>query len=212
MNGEKSRAVIMAGADISDYSFFTPLSGDYVICADRGYLHAKTLGISPDILLGDFDSLDIPLPENTEKIIFPAEKDETDLQIAISHAMSQGFEEVYVIGATGGRTDHFLGNIALLHWAKKRGCRVILEDADTHIQLLSGALTLQRRTDFYLSLIPFAGDAVVSVSGVKYPLAHAVLPLGDTLGISNEITADEASITVHHGEVLVLQCRTDKHL
>lgn len=212
MTGKEGRAVIMAGADISDISFFTPLSGDYVICADRGYLHARRLGITPHVLLGDFDSLDAPFPENTKTITYPAEKDETDLQIAIGHAMAEGFSEVYVIGATGGRTDHFFGNTALLHWAGKRGCRVILEDADTRIQLLQGTLTLPRRENFYLSLLPFAGDAAVSVSGVKYPLDRAVLPLGDTLGISNEITADKAVITVHRGEVLVLECRADKEL
>ncbi|MBE7025636.1 MAG: thiamine diphosphokinase [Ruminococcaceae bacterium] len=212
MTEKKNRAVIMAGADISDYSFYTPLSGDYVICADRGYIHAMRLGITPDVILGDFDSLETALPSDGEIYTYPAEKDETDLQLAVSHALKHGYRRVLVIGATGGRADHFLANVYLMHWAKERGCEMVIEDSDTRIYLLEDSLSLPRRKNVYLSLLPFSGDAVVSLSGVKYPLDETTITLGSTLGISNEIIADEATVRIHRGRVLLLECRADKEL
>ncbi len=212
MQEKDRRAVIMAGADITDYSFYTPLSGDYVICADRGYLHARKLGVTPAVLLGDFDSLGEPVPENVKVLQFPAEKDETDLQIAIRHAVDAGFKKIYGIGTQGGRTDHFLANIGLLQRARLWGCEMILEDCDSRIRLLHGSLTLPRRKNFYLSVIPFPGDAVVSLSGVKYPLSAATLTVGDTLGISNEIISETATVCVHTGAALILECRADREL
>ncbi len=212
MHSGERRAVIMAGADISDYSFYKPLGTDFVICADRGYLHALALGVTPHILIGDFDSLGIPLPEGIKRMTFPAEKDETDLQLAIDYALSSGYRDIYVIGAFGGRTDHFLGNIGLMKWAKDRGANLTLEDSDTYMFLLNGDITLPKKENHYLSLIPFFEDAVVSLSGTKYPAENAQLRVGDTLGLSNEIKEETARITVHCGSVLVMQCRADKTL
>lgn len=212
MQEKDRRAVIMAGADITDYSFYTPLSGDYVICADRGYLHAQKLGVTPAVLLGDFDSIESPLPKHAEILRYPAEKDETDMQLAIRYAAEAGFKKLYGIGASGGRTDHFLANIGLLHKARLLGCEMVLEDVDTRLRLLNGTLTLPRRDNFYLSVIPFPGDAVVSLAGVKYPLSEATLTVGDTLGISNEIISDTATIYVHKGSALILECRADRKL
>ena len=209
---EKKRAVIFAGAPLSDHSFFTAYEGDYYICADRGYLMAKALGIRPDILLGDFDSLGEPIPSGIPYMQFPAEKDETDLQLAIDHAISRGFAEVYVLGAFGGRVDHFLGNIALMRWALSRGAVVIMENADTFMRLVEGEAVFPKRENRYFSVIPFFGDAVVSISGTKYTAERAKIALGDTLGISNEITEAAAKITVHEGCALVLQCKADAKL
>ncbi len=207
---KKCRAVIMAGADIDDYSFYKGCADDYVICADKGYIHAQNLNVVPDILLGDFDSLEIALPSNIQTVTYPAEKDETDLQIAINHALSKGFSDIYVIGAFGGRTDHFLGNVGLLHWTRERGGNLILEDKDTKMFLLSDSIMLPRKDNFYLSVIPFFADAVVSMSGVKYPVKNVCFKVGDTLGLSNEFSAETAEITVHRGSVIVLECKMDK--
>ena len=148
----------MAGAGISDYSFYTPMEGDFVICADSGFLHAKRLGIQPAVVLGDLDSLDTAVPENIEKVIFPREKDETDLQLAVDFALSKGYHRLYVIGAFGGRVDHFLGNIGLMKWAGERGGSMIMEEEGTRMQLITGpdgSLSIKKRENFYLSVIPF---------------------------------------------------------
>ncbi len=209
---EKKRAVIFAGAPGGDYSFFAPSEGDYVICADRGYTYARKLGIVPDFLLGDFDSIEEPLPEGIPRETFPAEKDETDLQLAISHALSKGYREMYVLGAIGGRVDHFLGNIGLIKWAKDRGGILSMEDADTYICPVFSEAVFKKHPNRYFSVLPFYGDAVVSVSGTKYTATRAKIAAGDTLGISNEITEDAAHVRVHEGSALVLLCKADKVL
>lgn len=206
---KEGRCVIMAGGPISDYSFYKPQKADFVICADSGYRHADHMQITPHVLLGDFDSIK-EIPEEIERITYPAEKDETDLQIAISHALRMGYREIYIIGAFGGRCDHFLGNIGLLYWAKQKGASVLMEDAATSVRLVSDSLTLPAKKNCYLSLIPFFGDANVSVSGVKYSLQNHKMQMGDTLGISNEFTDSIAEINVHRGLILVLECRMDR--
>ncbi len=201
-----NRAVIMAGAEIEDYSFYKAEEGDYVICADRGYRHALHLGIKPDILLGDFDSLGMELPSDIRTITFPAEKNETDLQIAIEHAIKIGYKKIYIIGAFGGRIDHFLGNISLLRYAHEKGATAVMADINTEIHLLYDSLTIPN-THTYLSVIPLFEDAVVSMDGVKYPLTRKCLVRGDTLGISNEITAKEAHVHVLAGSAFILLCQ-----
>ena len=191
---KKGRAVIFAAAPGGEYSFFTPLEGDYIICADRGYTYARKLGIVPDYLLGDFDSIEEPLPEGIPIETFPAEKDEKDLQLAISHALSKGYREIYVLGAIGGRVDHFLGNIGLIRWTKDRGGILSMEDADTYICPVFGEAVFQKRPNRYFSVLPFYGDAVISVTGTKYTATRAKIAAGDTLGISNEITEDAAKV------------------
>lgn len=209
---KKGRAVIFAAAPGEEYSFFTPSEGDYIICADRGYTYARKLGIVPAFLLGDFDSIEEPLPEGIPREIFPAEKDETDLQLAIRHALSKGFREMYVLGAIGGRVDHFLGNIGLIKWAKDRGGVLSMEDADTYICPVFDEAVFEKRPNRYFSVLPFYGDAVVSVSGTKYTATRAKIAAGDTLGISNEIIENTAKVRVHEGCVLALLCKADKML
>lgn len=208
----KKRAVIMAGADIIDYSFYKPLGADFIICADRGYRHCVALGLVPDVLLGDFDSLDIPLPDGIERHTYPSEKDETDLQLAIDYAINKGFKEIYCIGVFGGRCDHFLGNIGLMKWARDRGASLTFEDSDTYMFLLSGEVTLSKRENHYLSLIPFFEDATVTLKGTKYPAENVTFRVGDTLGLSNEIMEDAAQISIQKGSALVMLCKADRKL
>ena len=208
----KKRAVIMAGADIKDYSFYKPLGTDFIICADRGYRHCKALGLVPHVLLGDFDSLDIPIPDGIEKYTFPAEKDETDLQLAIDYAISKGYDEIYAIGVFGGRCDHFLGNISLMKWASDRGASLTFEDTDTYMFLLKGDKVVPKRENHYLSVIPFFEDATISLTGTKYPAENVTFHAGDTLGISNEIVEETARINIEKGSALVMLCKADKIL
>lgn len=206
MTPEKGgRAVIVAAGPMESYSFFKAEEADFVIGADGGYRHAAKLGLTPDILIGDFDSLQGERPQHLEVLQFPAEKDETDLQLAMTVAIEKGYKEIWILGAMGGRVDHFLGNIGLLTWAAERGVRAVLESADTRVQLVSEAARILKRENFYLSLLPVSGDATISVQGVKYPTENKKFRMGDTLGISNEIVADAAELVVHEGRILVVE-------
>ncbi len=210
MREVKRRAVIMCGADISDYSFYEALEGDYVICADRGYLHALNLGIIPSVCIGDFDSLELDLPDTLPKLQYPSEKDETDFQLALNHALSKGYKDLYAIGVFGGRMDHFLGNLSLMKWTRDRGGHLTLVDADTRIQFITSEnspVFIPRKEGTYLSILPMYEDAVISMSGVKYAVCEKVFSVGDTLGISNEITEEKAHFFVHKGSAFLLECK-----
>lgn len=212
MAKKEPRAVLMAGAAVKDYDFFTPMPDDFVICADGGYRHALRLGIVPKVLVGDFDSLEAPRPSGAEILQFPPEKNETDLQLAMQCAIDRGYRHIYVLGAFGGRVDHFLGNISLMKWATDRGATVVMEDANTRLYMTKSKLFVPKSENRYLSILPFSGDAQVSLKGVKYPAEKTWFLSGETLGISNEITADAAEIIVHAGMVLVMDCRADRVL
>ncbi len=205
-----ARAVILAAGPMESYAFFKAEPTDFVICADGGYRHAERLGLTPHILLGDFDSFSGKRPEHLKVLQFPAEKDETDLQLAMTVAIEKGYKCLWILGAMGGRVDHFLGNIGLLSWAAARDVYAVLESADTRVQLVEKTARILKRESFYLSLLPVSGDAIVSVRGVKYPAENKKFRAGDTLGISNEIVDDVAEISVHEGTILVVESRKDR--
>ncbi|MDD6308110.1 MAG: thiamine diphosphokinase [Clostridia bacterium] len=205
-----ARAVIMGGAPIDTYDFYTKCVDDFVICADSGYRHAVQLGIKPDLVVGDFDSLLGEVPQDINRMVYPAEKDATDFQIALEYAIAQGYTDIYAIGVFGGRVDHFLGNISLLKMAREKEINFLMEDADCRMTISWGTLHVPKTHFTYLSVVPLFEDATVSLAGVKYPLQKKRLFRGDTLGISNEITAKEAIIQIENGSAVILCCN-DTH-
>ena len=87
---------------------------DVVLAADGGYRHCQTAGITPDLLLGDFDSLGSQRPDNIPTHTFPVEKDDTDTMLAIRYGLEQGYQTFHLYGGTGGRMDHTLANLQAL--------------------------------------------------------------------------------------------------
>ena len=127
-----STCLIITGGDYNDLP--KDISYDRVIACDLGFEYAKKMGISPDVVLGDFDSYDA---ENVRKegflpIIYPSKKDDSDTMLAIKHAISKGFDDIVITCALGGRTDHMLANIQSLSYAKEQGANVtIVGDKET---------------------------------------------------------------------------------
>ena len=109
------RCVIAGGAPIEDYTVIRSLLSpdDFVIFCDSGLRHLEKLGVSPSLIVGDFDSYDGPRPD-AETITLPCIKDDTDSFFAVKEAVKRGFEEFLLIGVTGGRLDHTLGNLSIL--------------------------------------------------------------------------------------------------
>ena len=183
-------------------------SGARVIAADSGLDHAHRLGAQADLLVGDLDSVSSAAAERHEGDLarYPEAKDETDLELAMDAAAAATADLVMVVGGHGGRLDHFLANAALL--ADRRW-------TDIRIVWLSGydlATVIHRRARLYgkandlVSLIPSGGPARgVTTEGLKWPLQHATLIPGSTLGISNRFTGFAASIEVRQGVVLAVQ-------
>ena len=180
-----------------------------VICADGGVHCARAAGYVPDLLIGDWDSGGRP-EAGIPSVTLPPEKDLTDLQAAAGLALERGFVRMVLCGCVGGRLDQTAANLALLEWVHDRGGEGLLLDEGNEVRFWDGAsLTLPRDENYrFLSLIPL--DRTVSgltLRGVKYPLERASLTRGDTLTVSNEITAEEACLSAESGRMLVIRSR-----
>lgn len=181
----------------------------FVVCTDGAYGWAKKLGLKPDITVGDFDSLGyVPDDCPTEK--YPSEKNQTDGEIALSFLKEKGCRDVIVYGAFGRRTDHFLGNLALLGAAETMGLRLTLKNDFESIFLGDGLVKFRPHKNGTISLVPYGDSShIINSKGLKYPLEDLLLTRNDTRGISNEATADEVEFFVKSGKVLVLESWRD---
>lgn len=170
-----------------------------VIAADSGLDRCASAGITPDIAVGDFDSARSVVPAGAEIVRVPPEKDDTDTMLAADTAIERGYNELRFFCAFGGRVSHSLANIQMLRALKSRGVRGALFGEKCVMFLLSGQSLKIPRFNGFLSLFALSGSAVVSESGVKYPLDRHELSNDFPLGVSNEILEDFAEITVHSG-------------
>ena len=183
-----------------------PASGDLVIAADAGYRSCRAAGITPDLLLGDFDSMDQPA-DFANVLRSPVEKDDTDTMLAIKTALEQGCDEVFLYGGTGGaRLDHTLANLQSLLYLRRRGARGWMYDRDFLWTVIENeALTVKRTVEWgLLSVFCLGADALgVDEEGVQYPLKDAVLTAEFPLGVSNHILEPSARIAVRQGALAV---------
>lgn len=180
---------------------------DCIIGADGGNALLECLALKPDIILGDFDSavkegLQARYSDK-EMRVYPTEKDFTDAELALKCASEQACDEVLVIGAFGGRIDHFLGNIGLL----EKYPHLIFIDNHHQIELMVGEAykTLSQNYQ-YVSLIPFSSCVKgIDLQGFKYPLKQATINRGESIGISNELVSEEGTVHIVEGKVLLIQ-------
>ncbi len=191
-------------------------AGDRIICADHGLEAVHQLGLMPDILLGDFDSVNpevLAFYERRKEVHimrYRPEKDDTDTELALHIAMEQKPDEILVFGAFGTRLDHTLANIGLLSQALERGIRTYLCDSHNKICMIKERYCILRERAFgdYITLLPFGGNAGgVTLRGFRYPLTDAVLYAGSSLGVSNELTGEQGVIEVKTGRLLVMESR-----
>ena len=184
----------------------TPGAGDFVIAADAGFRLCRSLGILPDLLLGDFDSMEAPR-DFAHLIRVPVEKDDTDTMLAVREGLRQGCTDFHIYGGTGGkRLDHTLANFQALLYLRRHGARGYLYDNDfCWTAMENETLTLARQVDWgIVSLFPQDGAAEgVTLTGLQYPLADARLTPDVGLAVSNHFMAERADITVRRGALLV---------
>lgn len=185
----KTCAIISGGA-------FSPLDGieraDFIIACDKGYEYAKSQNIIPNLVIGDFDSVNVSLPDEIPKITLPCEKDETDTMAAIDYAVAHSFKRILLFCALGGRLDHLLGNLQSAAYAAKAGVFTEIRDKDNEIYVFSNAsVSIPKKEGFSISVISITDKCEnVNISGGKYPLENATLTNTSTLGISNEWESD----------------------
>ena len=183
-----------------------PKARDWVIAADAGYRHCQKEGIVPNLILGDFDSMDIP--ENFPHVERrPVEKDDTDTMLALKVGLSRGCDTFYIYGGLGGaRLDHALANLQSLLYLRRHKAVGYLYGADfVWTALENGTLRIPRAVpDGLLSVFSLTGRSDgVTLSGVQYPLKEAALTADFPLGVSNHFTEETAVIEVIRGALLV---------
>jgi len=184
---------------------------DLVLCADGGCRHAPALGLHPDAVLGDMDSLPSGSratleAEGVEFVVHPRAKDETDLELGLLYAAERGATEITVLGAWGGeRIDHALGNLFLLaHPSLARIDVRILSATQTAI-LVRQEARFQGAPGDLLSLLPLGDDVHgITTAGLAYPLCDETLFFGPARGISNVFTSSEATVRLRSGMVLAV--------
>lgn len=184
-----------------------------VIVVDGALEVTHRLGISPSYIVGDFDTVDHRLLEHYEASIIlrhPPEKDQTDTELAIETALNAGCTLLCFFGATGSRLDHSLANIFLLESLLKQGIAAEIIDENNRLYVKQQSFTLLRNKTWgdFLSLLPLSETVEgVTLTGFKYPVENHTFFRDRTLGISNEITEEEARVELKKGIFLVVESR-----
>lgn len=216
---KEHKILIVSGGSIED-DFVRDLiqKNDYetVIACDSGMEFFYRNGLHPDLILGDFDSADQSVVKafreqgDVRLEQFPAQKDWTDTELAVRRALESGADQIDLVGATGSRLDHVMGNLQLLALGLEKGVTISLLDAHNRIRLIDQPLTIKKKEQYgdYVSLIPHGGAVCgLTLKGMKYPLFGATLTPDVSLGISNEIVDEEASISFQEGRLFVFETR-----
>ncbi len=204
------RAVIFANGEFQGTWDRDASQPDLIIAADGGSLHCRRLGLRPDVIIGDLDSLNLEEVRTFEaagvKVMrYPTRKDYTDLELALLYSKEQGCTQILVLGALGSRWDQSLANLLLPASASFSDLSILFVDGPYEIQLLRSRQTLELtgKTGDTLSLIPIGGDALgISTRGLEYPLSGETLFFGATRGVSNNLTSQNASIYLENGFLL----------
>ncbi len=207
------RCVIVGGADINCYDFIRKKisSEDYFIFCDSGLRHKEKLGVEPSLIVGDFDSFENP-HINTETIVLPCEKDDTDTVFAAKEAVKRGFRDFLLIGTVGGRLDHTLGNVSILLYLFSLGKKAEMIDDYSEMQIVSDETVLVSSEYSFFSLLNISGKAEgITVKNAKYPLDNATVTCEYQYGISNEpLQGKTSEISVKKGKMLLVKVRRDE--
>ncbi len=184
---------------------------DLIIAADGGTHHCKSIGITPNVIIGDFDSVDpnefiYYQQAGIETVRYPTHKDETDLELALVFALNHRVTHVYIIGALGNRWDMTIANVLLaVHIRFSQLSIRLLDGLDEFVVLRGeGHVDINDRPGDTLSLIPIGGDAHgIITHGLVYPLADETLYFGSSRGVSNVIISNQAQVIIRAGILLV---------
>jgi len=180
-----------------------------LVGVDGGSRHLGLLGVRPHLAVGDMDSIPDSLLQEyrqsgVELHLHPPKKDATDLELALELALAGGATRISILGATGGRLDHTLGNLFLLSRCLPTGIPACIMDQEQCVHLTDQALSLSGAVGDTLSLLPATPEACgVSLTGLEYPLHNATLTFGTSLGMSNVFVKAQASVTLRSGRLFV---------
>lgn len=204
------RCVIVGGADINNYTHIRSClrEDDHIIFCDSGLKHLNTLQVTPELIVGDFDSHDNP-HLNVETIVLPCEKDDTDTVFAVKEALKRGFDDFLLIGVVGARLDHTLGNVSILLHLDSLGKKGVIIDDYSEMEIISNEPGYIYDQYAFFSLLNISGIAKgITIENAKYPLNNAEITCEYQYGVSNEVTPGKiAKVTVREGKLLLIKDR-----
>ncbi|MGL5439960.1 MAG: thiamine diphosphokinase [Filifactoraceae bacterium] len=210
---EDKKAALLLNGDYRDIDFYKDKLNEYkfIVGVDGGSNILRRLNIKPDILVGDFDSIDEDVLKYFEKLNIPMkkfskEKDYTDSQLGILHLEELGYRNIDIYGGFGNRLDHSLGNVGLIYWAYNNGISVRMFDENNEIQGLAiGKTRINRDNEKIFSILAvFENLEGLSISDAKYELDGYKLKKGSPRGISNEFLDKEVTISLENGFGLLI--------
>lgn len=215
MAGETGCVFVIAGGPLGNHDFFRTQAARFcpcvLVCADGGARHLKSLGMTPQVIIGDMDSLP---PETLKHFTergsrisrYPREKKETDTQLALEYAWQLFPREVRIYGGMGGRIDHTLANISLLAAGAKRGIATLLVDEWCEVSVVTRKTEIAGMVGQTISIFPLASPAEgIGMEGFAYPLAGGRMEIGAPYGISNLLAAEQAVVSVAAGSLLLVK-------
>ena len=200
------RCVIIGGAEIKNYNRIKSKlkENDYFIFCDSGLKHQQQLTVQPNLIIGDFDSIKKPKTD-LETIVLPTVKDDTDTFYAVKEALKRGFNEYLLIGVTGNRLDHTLGNLSALLYLYNQGKDAKIIDDYSVMQIVDNNPVIIEKAK-YFSLLNISGIATgVNIENAKYPLNDATVKSEYSYCVSNELIQNkQAKIYVKNGQMLLI--------
>ena len=210
-----SRAIIFANGLVPDLESARRLiqPGDTLIAVDGGTHHALAMGFMPSVVIGDLDSLTVEdrqrtMERNVRLLEYPADKNQTDLELALEYGIQQGFREILIVGALGGRLDQTLGNLSLLSAPRLTAFNIRFDDGVEEVFFVRGRSEVRGQAGDTVSLIPWGAPVTgVTTNGLRWPLRDETLFPEETRGISNEMLSETASIEIVSGLLLVVRHR-----
>lgn len=208
------RTIIIGNGDINNYDIVREyFDGAYIIACDGGLRHCRAMMITPNVMVGDFDSAnkgDIAFYEELGvlRIDYPRRKDMTDMEIALETALEKSSDEIYIVGGLGTRFDHSLANVHILIKPIRKGVRTYLLDEHNIITLVEDSIEIIGEKGQTVSLIPLTTEVTgIETRNMEYPLYNRTLTIGSSLGISNVMTREEAFISVKGGILIVIMSK-----
>lgn len=209
------RAIIFANGILPDAQAARNLirPGDWLIAADGGLRLALSLGFAPQLIIGDMDSARTDEISRAKDLgadleLFPRDKDATDLELALRHAVDSGCDSIRILGGLGGRSDQALANIFLLADPALRTADLRLDDGVEEALVIHDRAELTGSPGDVVSLLPLGGPAKGIVSeGLRYPLRGETLLPHRTRGISNEMTGALATVSLQTGQLICIHSR-----
>ena len=207
------RAIIVAKGDVEEDERYDHLlrPGDLVIAADGGAAIARQMGLEPQVVIGDMDSIHARLRARLEKrgcqfVSRSPRKDETDTELAVQYALERGAQEIVLVGAIGDRLDHTLANVFLLGLPGLQAVKASIVAGDTQVWLVGDAIEITGQPGDIVTLLPLGRDAIgVSTNGLEWPLHDDTLHFGPARGVSNVMTSSQARVSLRGGLLLVVR-------